>query len=51
LMFNYRLMRTWSRMTRSLAPTQSRRALTEMASVLDVLIAQMSEQSSLQIEA
>jgi hypothetical protein len=51
LMFNYRIMRTWSRMTRSLAPKQSRRALGEMASVLNVLVCQMSEPNRLHLEA
>ena len=51
LIMNYRLMRVWSRMTRSLAPAQSRRALSEMASVLSVLVHQMGEQNGLQIEA
>jgi len=51
LMLNYRLMRTWSRMTRSIAPAQSRRALSEMASVLSVLVQQMGQQTGLQIEA
>jgi hypothetical protein len=51
LMLNYRLMRTWSRMTRSFAPAQSRRALGEMASVLNVLVHQMGEQNGLQLEA
>jgi hypothetical protein len=51
LILNYRMMRTWSRMTRSLAPDQSRRALGEMASVLSVLVSQMAEHNSVQIEA
>ena len=46
LILNYRLMRTWSRMTRSFAPAQSRRALSEMASVLSVLVRQMGEQNA-----
>jgi hypothetical protein len=50
LMFDYRLMRVWSRMTRTLAPVQSRRALSEMASVLNVLVHQMGEQNGLQFE-
>lgn len=51
LILNYRMMRTWSRMTRSMAPTQSRRALGEMASVLSVLVGQMGEQNGMQLEA
>ena len=51
LIMNYRLMRVWSRMTRSAAPAQSRRALSEMASVLSVLVHQMGEQNGFQVEA
>jgi hypothetical protein len=43
LILDYRLMRTWSHLTRTLAPVQSRRALTEMASVLSVLVQKMGE--------
>jgi len=51
LIMNYRLMRVWSRMTRSMAPEQSRRALSEMASVLRVVVYQMGEQNDLEMEA
>ena len=51
LMVNYRMMRLWSRLTRTTAPGQSRRALGEMASVLSVLVGQMGEQSGMQAEA
>jgi hypothetical protein len=51
LVFDYRLMRLWSRLTRTMAPQQSRRALSEMASVLSVLVRQMGESSHLQMEA
>jgi hypothetical protein len=51
LILNYRMMRAWSRITRSLAPAQSRRALSEMASVLSVLVSQMAEQNDFQLEA
>lgn len=51
LILNYRLMRTWSRITRSYAPEQSRRALSEMASVLNVLVHQMDGQNGLEIQA
>jgi len=50
LILNYRMMRVWSRMTRSVAPAQSRRALGEMASVLNVLVRQMGA-NGVQIEA
>jgi len=51
LILDYKLMRFWSRVTRTLAPDQSRRALSEMAAVLCVLVSQMGEQNQLQIEA
>jgi hypothetical protein len=51
LVLDYKLMRIWSRMTRTLAPQQSRKALCEMASVLCVLVGQMGGQSQLQTEA
>ena len=51
LVLDYRLMRLWSRLTRSLAPQQSRKALSEMASVLRVLAGQMGESNHLQMEA
>ena len=41
LVLDYQLMRLWSRLTRTLAPQQSRQALSEMASVLRVLAGQM----------
>ena len=51
LVLDYKLMRIWSRLTRTVAPQQSRRALSEMASVLKVLVGQMGEQNHLQMEA
>ena len=51
LVFDYRLMRLWSRLTRTVAPQQSRKALSEMAAVLHVLFAQAGEHSQLQMEA
>ena len=51
LIFDYKLMRFWSRVTRTLAPEQSRRALSEMAAVLCVLVSQMGEQNQLHMEA
>ena len=50
LVLDYRMMRLWSRLTRTLAPQQSRVALSEMAVVLSVLVAQMGEQSQLRAE-
>jgi hypothetical protein len=51
LVLDYKLMRLWSHLTRTVAPQQSRKALSEMASVLSVLVGQMGEQSQLQLEA
>jgi len=51
LVLDYKLMRLWSRLTRTAAPQQSRKALSEMASVLSVLVGQMGESSHLQMEA
>ena len=51
LVLDYRMMRMWSRVTRTLAPHQSRKALTEMVSVLQVLVAQMGDQDNLRAEA
>ena len=51
LVLDYKLMRTWSRVTRTLAPQQSRKALSEMASVLSVLVGQMGDQNPLQTQA
>ena len=50
LVFDYRLMRLWSRLTRALAPQQSRKALSEMASVLRVLAGQMGRSNQLQMQ-
>ena len=51
LVCDYQLMRLWSRLTRSLAPRQSRQALSEMASVLSALAGQMGQSNQLQTEA
>jgi hypothetical protein len=50
LVIDYKLMRVWSHVTRTAAPEQSRKALAEMASVLGVLVDQMSAQGHLQTE-
>ena len=50
LVIDYKLMRVWSHLTRTAAPQQSRKALAEMASVLSVLVDQMSAQGHLQPE-
>ena len=51
LLLDYKVMRVWSHLTRTLAPEQSRRALSEMASILGVLVRQVGEQSGMQLEA
>jgi hypothetical protein len=51
LVVDYRLMRLWSRLTRSLAPQLSRKALSEMASVLRVLAGQMGGANQLQMQS
>ena len=51
LVLDYQLMRFWSRVTRTVAPQQSRKALSEMASVLSVLVGQMGDQTPLQTQA
>lgn len=51
LVLDYKLMRAWSRITRTFAPAQSRRALHEMATVLSALVGQMGEQNNFQLEA
>jgi hypothetical protein len=51
LVLDYQLMRLWSRLTRTVAPQQSRKALSEMASVLRALAGQMGGSNQLQMEA
>jgi hypothetical protein len=51
LLLDYKLMRFWSHLTRTAAPEQSRRALSEMASILGVLVRKMGEQNGIQVEA
>jgi hypothetical protein len=51
LILDYKLMQSWYRVTRTAAPQQARKALTEMASILDVLVRKMGEQIGLSVEA
>ena len=51
LVIDCKLMRMWSRLTRSVAPQQSRKALSEMAVVLSVLVGQVGEPGRLHLEA
>ncbi len=45
LVLDYKLMRLWYRLTRSLFPSGSRRALSEMALVLQALVRRVGAQS------
>lgn len=51
LVLDYRLMQAWYRVTRTAAPAQARRALSEMASILAVLAGRMGAQADLRNEA
>lgn len=51
LILDYKLMRTWYRLTRTLAPTQARNALSEMAAVVAFLGQRIDEQGGLQARA
>ena len=44
LVLDYRMMQGWYRLTKSTAPRQARRALGEMADVLNVLVGRIGEQ-------
>lgn len=50
LVLDYRVMNGWYRLTRTLAPLQARRALSEMVSILGVLVRRMGEQAGVQHE-
>ena len=45
LVVDYKLMQLQYRLTKTLLPTQARRALSEMASVLNVLVGRVNEQA------
>ena len=51
LVLDYKVMQWWYRLTKVAAPRQARRALYEMASILNVLAQKMSEQAGVQAEA
>jgi hypothetical protein len=50
LVIDYRVMQWWYRLTRIAAPEQAREALSEMASVLDILAGKIGERAGLQSE-
>jgi hypothetical protein len=51
LELDYKVMQVWYSLTRIAAPQQARRALYEMASILNVLAQKMGEQAGVQTEA
>ena len=51
LMWDFKLMRIWYRLTRTLAPTQARSALSEMSAVVAFLSQKIGQQAGLQTEA
>jgi len=51
LVLDYKVMQWWYRLTRIAAPQQARRALYEMASILNVLAQKMGEHAGVQTEA
>jgi len=51
LVWDYKLMQVWFRLTKKSAPRQARLALTEMADVLSVLFARMNQQAGVRNEA
>jgi hypothetical protein len=51
MLIDYSVMRVWYRLTRSAAPQHARRALSEMASILEYLAHSMGEQAGVESEA
>ncbi len=51
LLVDYRLMQWWYSATRIVLPNQARRALSEMASVLTVLVRKVDQQAGVSAEA
>ncbi|MEI9977277.1 MAG: hypothetical protein WDO73_37635 [Ignavibacteriota bacterium] len=50
LVLDYKVMQGWYRLTRSAAPQQARRALSEMAEVVNVLVGRIGEQAGVRSE-
>jgi hypothetical protein len=48
LVLDYKVMQGWYRLTKSAAPRQARRALSEMADVLSVLVGRIDQQAGVQ---
>jgi hypothetical protein len=51
LIWDFKLMRIWYRLTRTLAPAQARSALSEMSAVVAFLSQKIGQQAGLQTEA
>lgn len=51
LLLDYKLMQLWYRITLTAAPRQAREALVQMASILNVLIRKMGQQTGVSTEA
>jgi hypothetical protein len=51
LLWDYKAMRVWYRLTRVAAPEQARQALREMASVVSILGGKIGERAGMQAEA
>jgi hypothetical protein len=51
LVWDYKLMRLWYRMTRTAAPQQAREALGEMAAVLGILAGRIGQRAGVQAQA
>jgi len=50
LILDYKLMQSWYRLTKSAAPQQARRALGEMADVVNFMVGRIGEQAGLHNE-
>ncbi len=51
LVWDYKAMRLWYAVTKTAAPEQARRALSEMASVMTILAGRLGERAGLPVEA
>ena len=51
LILDYKLMKLWYLVTKTAAPQQARQALTQMASILGVLVHKIGEQAGFGVEA
>ncbi len=51
LVLDYRILQSWYRLTRRILPRQARRTVSEMADVMSVLVARISQRAGAYIEA